>query len=211
VAGAGWLALLTTLSAAAQLVLPAWVRARGLSVYLLVMMGGMALGSAGWGIGAESIGVPRAFELAGAAVAISRLFVWRLRLPEGDGPDLTPAPRWPDPQLGVAVAADRGPVLVTVEYQVEAGDAERFAAAMHALGEVRLRDGALRWGLWGDAAQPGRYLESFVVESWLEHLRQHERMTAADREVQKIAQRFHRGDAEPCVTHYVHERMPDDA
>lgn len=207
-AGAGWLALLTTLSAAAQLVLPAWVRARGLSVYLLVLMGGLALGSAAWGLGAESIGVPAAFELAGAAVALSRLFVWRLRLPAGDAPDLTPAARWPDPQLGVAVAADRGPVLVTVEYQVEAGDAEPFAAAMRALGEIRLRDGALRWGLWGDAARPGHYLESFVIESWLEHLRQHERMTAADREVQAIAQRFHRGGAAPRVTHYVHERIP---
>lgn len=211
VAGAGWLALLTTLSAAAQLVLPAWVRARGLSVYLLVLMGGLALGSTAWGLGAESIGVPAAFELAGAAVAVSRLFVWRLRLPEGDAPDLTPASRWPDPQLGVAVAADRGPVLVTVEYQVDVADAERFAAAMRALGEIRLRDGALRWGLWGDAAQPGRYLESFVIESWLEHLRQHERMTAADREVQKIAQQFHRGGEAPRVTHYVHERIPKDA
>jgi MFS family permease len=211
VAGAGWLALLTTLSAAAQLVLPAWVRARGLSVYLLVLMGSMAIGSALWGVGAESIGVPRAFVIAGAAVAASRLFVWRLRLPEGAAPDLTPAPRWPDPQLGVAVAADRGPVLVTVEYAIDPADAERFARAMRALGRIRLRDGALRWGLWGDAAQPGRYLESFTVESWLEHLRQHERMTAADREVQKIARVFHRGSGEPRITHYVHERIPRDA
>jgi MFS family permease len=211
VAGAGWLALLTTLSAAAQLVLPAWVRARGLSVYLLVLMGSMAIGSALWGIGAESVGVPRAFVIAGVAVAASRLFVWRLRLPEGAAPDLSPAPRWPDPQLGVAIAADRGPVLVTVEYEIDPDDAERFARAMRALGRIRLRDGALRWGLWGDAAQPGRYLESFTVESWLEHLRQHERMTAADREVQKIARVFHRGPGEPRVTHYIHERIPVDA
>jgi MFS family permease len=210
-AGAGWLALLTTLSAAAQMVLPSWVRARGLSVYLLVLMGGMALGSAGWGAAAESIGVPRAFEIAGAAVAVSRLFVWRLRLPEGAAPDLSPAPRWPDPQLGVAVAADRGPVLVTVEYQIDPADAEPFARAMRALGRIRLRDGALRWGLWGDAALPGRYLESFTVESWLEHLRQHERMTAADREVQAIARRFHRGAGDPRVTHLIHERIPPDA
>jgi len=211
VAGAGWLTLLSTLSAAAQLVLPAWVRARGLSVYLLVLMGGMAIGSALWGVAAESVGVPRAFVIAGAAVAVSRLFVWRLRLPEGAAPDLTPAPRWPDPQLGVAVAADRGPVLVTVEYEIDPADAERFARAMRALGRIRLRDGALRWGLWGDAAQPGRYLESFTVESWLEHMRQHERMTAADREVQKIARVFHRAAGEPRITHYIHERIPADA
>jgi hypothetical protein len=210
VAGAGWLALLTTLSAAAQMVLPSWVRARGLSVYLLVLMGGMAAGSALWGAAAESLGVPRTFEIAGGAVALSRLFVWRLRLPDGAAPDLTPAPRWPDPQLGVAIAADRGPVLVTVEYEVDPADNERFAGAMRTLGRIRLRDGALRWGLWGDAARPGRYLESFVVESWLEHLRQHERMTAADREVQSIARRFHRGSGEPRVTHYVHERIPPE-
>jgi MFS family permease len=211
VAGAGWLALLTTLNAAAQMTLPAWVRARGLSVYLLVLMGGMALGSAVFGGLAESIGVPRAFEAAGAAVAVSRLFVWRLRLPEGAAPDLSPAPRWPDPQLGTAVEPARGPVLVTVAYEIDPADAEPFARAMRILGRIRLRDGALRWGLWGDAARPGHYVETFVVESWLEHLRQHERITAADRAVQRVARAFHRGAGEPLVTHFVHERIPEDA
>ncbi len=211
VAGAGWLALLTTLSAAAQMTLPSWVRARGLSVYLLVLFGGLALGSALWGVGAESVGVPRTFELAGAAVAASRLFVWRLRLPDGDAPDLSPAPRWPDPQLATSFATERRPVLVTVEYEIDPADAEVFARRMRELGRIRLRDGALRWGLWADAAQPGRYLESFVVESWLEHLRQHERITAADREVQGLAHAFHRGSAPPRVTHFLHERIPEDA
>jgi MFS family permease len=211
VAGAGWLALLTTLSAAAQMTLPAWVRARGLSVYLLVLFGGLALGSALWGAGAESVGVPRTFQFAGAAVAASRLFVWRLRLPDGDAPDLTPAPRWPDPQVAAAFDTERRLVLVTVEYQIEPADAEAFARRMRALGNIRLRDGALRWGLWADAAQPGRYLESFVVESWLQHLRQHERTTAADREVQALAHAFHRGEGPPRVTHFLHERIPEDA
>lgn len=211
VAGAGWLALLTTLSAAAQMTLPSWVRARGLSVYLLVLFGGLALGSALWGAGAESVGVPRTFELAGAAVAASRLFVWRLRLPDGDAPDLSPAPRWPDPQLATSFESERRPVLVTVEYEIEPADSEAFARRMRALGRIRLRDGALRWGLWADAAQPGRYLESFVVESWLEHLRQHERTTTADREVQGLARAFHRGAEPPRVTHFLHERIPEDA
>jgi hypothetical protein len=101
--------------------------------------------------------------------------------------------------------------LVTVEYQIEPADAEAFARRMRALGNIRLRDGALRWGLWADAAQPGRYLESFVVESWLQHLRQHERTTAADREVQALAHAFHRGEGPPRVTHFLHERIPEDA
>jgi hypothetical protein len=79
---------------------------------------------------------------------------------------------------------------------------------MRDLGEIRLRDGALRWGIWADTTKAGRYLESFVVESWLEHLRQHERMTAADRAVQRVAHVFHRGDEPPRVTHFVHETIP---
>ncbi|MCL4686051.1 MFS transporter [Myxococcota bacterium] len=209
VAGAGWLALLTTLSAAAQMTLPGWVRARGLSVYLLVLFGGLALGSSLWGAGAESVGVPHTFELAGAAVAASRLFVWRLRLPEGPAPDLSSAPRWPDPQLAASFETEHRPVLVTVEYEIDPADTEAFAHHMFALGRIRLRDGALRWGLWADAAEPGRYLESFVVESWLEHLRQHERITAADRDVQALAHGFHRGPEPPRVTHFLRERIPE--
>jgi MFS family permease len=210
VAGAGWLLLLSTLSAAAQLALPAWVRARGLSYYLLVLFGSLAIGSVVWGAIAESAGVPQAFLAAGAAVGLSRIFVWRLRLPDGEAPDLSPAPRWPDPQLSVSLPPERGPVLVTVEYEIEPRDAPAFARAMGELGNIRLRDGALRWGLWADMAKPGRYLESFVVESWVEHLRQHERITATDRAVQALGLAFHKGEGPPQVTHFIHEEIPLD-
>ena len=79
--------------------------------------------------------------------------------------------------------------------------------------ELPVTDGAPKgssWGLWGDVEQEGRYLESFVVESWLEHLRQHERITAADREVQTVAHTFHRGAEAPRVRHFIHERIPED-
>jgi MFS family permease len=208
-AGGAWLSVLTTLNASAQLVIPPWVRARALATYLIVLFGALALGSALFGALAQAIGVPRALVAAGAAVALGRFATWRQRLPEGDGPDLSPAPRW-DPELVTAVAADRGPVLVTVEYEIDPGDGEAFARAMRAIGEIRLRDGALRWGIWADSARPGRYLESFVVESWLAHLRQHERVTAADRAVQAIARAFHRGAEPPRVTHFVHETIPID-
>ena len=211
VAGAAWLALLSMLNAAAQVTIPAWVRARALAIQMLVLFGGLALGSTAWGAVAGVVGVPRAFEWAALAIALGRLVTWRQSLPLDVGLDLTPAPRWPDPELARSFEPDRGPALVTVEYQVDPSDAERFARSMRLMGEIRLRDGALRWGLWVDAAQPGRYLESFVVGSWLEHLRQHERITSADREVQALALAFHRGPSPPRVTHFVHERIPEDA
>jgi len=210
IAGGAWLSALTTLNAAAQLVIPPWVRARALATYLIVMFGGLALGSVLWGALAQAIGVAQALVGAGIAVALGRVVLLHRRLADGAGPNLAPAPRWPEPELVAAVAGDRGPVLVTVEYEIDPRDAEAFARAMTALREIRLRDGALRWGLWADAARSGRHLESFVVESWLEHLRQHERVTEADRAVQAIAIAFHRSGSPPRVTHYVHERMPPE-
>jgi MFS family permease len=207
-AGGAWLSLLSTLSAAAQVAVPSWVRARASAAYLLVLFGALAAGSALFGALASGFGVPHSFEIAAVAIAVGRVATGRRRLEDGDGPDLTPAPRWPDPELVAAVEAQRGPVLVTVEYEIDPADAEPFARAMRALREIRLRDGALRWGLWADAAQPGRHLESFVVESWVEHLRQHERATAADRALQALAIAYHRGAGPPRVTHFVHERMP---
>jgi hypothetical protein len=210
VAGGTWLVLLSTLTAAAQMSIPSWVRARGLAIHMLVLFGGLATGSAAWGAIAGALGVRRSFGLAALAIAFGRAASWRSVLTEGAGLDLAPAPRWPDPEIVRSFAPDRGPALVTVEYEIDPADAERFASAMRALRSIRLRDGAIRWGLWDDLAQAGRFLESFVVESWLEHLRQHERITAADRAVQAIAHAFHRGSEPPKVRHFIHERMPKE-
>jgi len=207
VAGGAWTSLLSTLNASAQLSIPAWVRARALAMYMLVIFGGLAAGSAAWGALAGLVGVTETFAIAGVAIALGRALTWRQRLPEGEGPDLAPAPSWPDPELLSSFEHERGPALVTVEYEVEPAELEAFSRAMQELAAIRLRDGAIRWGLWEDVEQPGRVLESFVVESWLEHLRQHERTTAADREVQAVAHAFHRGAEPPRVRHFVHERL----
>jgi hypothetical protein len=207
VAGAAWLALLSMFNAAAQIAIPSWVRARAMAAYMLVMFGSLAAGSALFGALAGRLGIRATFLLAAAAIAVGRGLVWRRHIDVRPA-DLTPAPRWPDPQLVQGVESSRGPVLVTVEYEIDPADAEPFALAMRAVSEIRLRDGALRWGLWADAARPGCILESFIVESWVEHLRQHERITAGDRARQATATAFHRGSGPPRVTHFIHERMP---
>jgi MFS family permease len=210
VAGGAWLTLLSTLTSAAQMAIPSWVRARALATHMLVLFGGLAAGSAAWGALASAVGVPHSFALSAVAIALGRAVSWRRTLPSGARLDLAPAPEWPNPQVLRPFESDRGPALVTIEYEIDPADSEEFARAMRELGAIRLRDGAIRWGLWDDVAAPGRFLESFVVESWLEHLRQHERITAADRAVQSIAHTFHRGGEPPRVRHFIHGRMPKD-
>ena len=109
---------------------------------------------------------------------------------------------WPTPVVSHDIEHDQGPVLVTVEYRIDPRNREPFLDALEKLGHERRRDGAYAWRVFEDTAEEGRMVETFLVESWLEHLRQHERVTNADRVLQELVQRFHREGA-PKVTHLV--------
>jgi len=207
-AGAAWIVMLTIFHAGAQAALAPWVRGRGLAVYLLVLYGGMAGGSALWGAVAEHAGLRPALLCAGLGLLMGIGLTSRYRLLRGEGPDLAPSRHWAAPMVVEEPEGDRGPVLITVEYRIDpAADAD-FARAMRDVRRTRLRDGAFRWDLLSDPADPGRYVESFMVESWVEHLRQHERVTVSDREVEERARRHHRGPGPPVVSHFIAKDLP---
>lgn len=124
----------------------------------------------------------------------------------GEELDLTPSMHWAEPVVVWEPDPEDGPVLVTVEYCIAPEQAREFVRAMRDVRRLRHRDGAMRWGLFVDVAEPSRYVETFLVESWAEHLRQHERVTAADRAVEERARSFHRGDAPPRVSHLISAR-----
>lgn len=205
VAGVAWITLMSSLNVAAQVTIPGWVRARALAVYLLVFQGGMALGSLVWGGLAARAGVSPALSVAACGLLAGLGAAVRYRLTSGVAPDLAPSLHWPVPQLVWEPALDRGPVLVTVEYRVEPSRSMEFSEAMRALESIRRRDGARQWGLFRDAADPGRFIETFVVESWVEHLRQHERVTMVDREIEMQVRAFQVGDTPPRVSHFIAE------
>jgi len=202
IAGASWIASLAVLSVSAQVALPDWVRARGLALYTTVFFGCLTLGSALWGEVAEWVGLSVAHFLAAAGAVVAIPLTWRWKLQTGVGVDLSPSMHWPAPITVRDIAHDRGPVLVTVEYRISPKDRAAFLAAISRLEQQRRRDGAYAWGIFEDAAEEGRILETFLVESWLEHLRQHERVTNADRIVQEAVRRFHIHGA-PKVTHFI--------
>ena len=201
-AGFSWIAAVATLSLSAQVSLPDWVRGRGLAVFTTVFFGAVTLGSGLWGELAVMMGLPIAlFAAAAGAVAVIPL-TRRWRLFTALGLDFTPSMHWPAPVTAHDIEQDRGPVLVTVEYRILLQDREAFLTALDRLGYERRRDGAYDWGVFEDAAEEGRIIETFLVESWLEHLRQHERVTVADRLVQEAVERFHLS-GEPKVTHFI--------
>ncbi|WP_459591441.1 MFS transporter [Bradyrhizobium diazoefficiens] len=208
-AGMSWIAVLASLNVSVQMSLPDWVRGRGLAMFVTVFFGAMTAGSALWGQLASAFGLPAAHFIAAAGAVAGIALTWRWKLQGGQGVDLAPSMHWPAPVLAVDADADRGPVLITVEYQINPEKRDGFLAAIRDLGQQRQRDGAYSWDVFEDAAASGRFLETFMVASWLEHLRQHQRVTNADKVVQDAIREF--GAAgEPKVTHFIAARLASD-
>ncbi|MGK5683065.1 MFS transporter [Actinoplanes sp. URMC 104] len=208
-AGVAWVLVLSSVNASMQLVLPGWVRARGLAVYQMVFAAGQAVGALVWGALSDASGLVVAYvsaaALMGAGVATQRW--WPMR--ETAGLDLDPAVFWPEPHLEMEPDSHEGPVLVTVSYPVSPEREEEFAEAMEAVRRSRLRTGAVRWGLFRDGEQPGRFVEAYVVDSWDEHRRQHEgRLTGLDREAEERAQAL--ADGPPHASHLFSARAGRD-
>jgi MFS family permease len=203
-AGISWIAVLATLNVSAQTVLPDWVRGRGLAAYVTVFFGTMTVGSALWGLVAEHLGLAPTHYIAAAGALLALWLTRRWKLQSGPAADLAPSMHWPEPVLASGVDEDAGPVLVTVEYHVAAEHRAAFLAAMGSLARERRRDGAYDWNLFQDSAHPERMIETWLVDSWLEHMRQHRRVTRADQALEDRVRHLARDP--PRITHYVAAR-----
>jgi MFS family permease len=207
-AGAAWLAVLSTLGAATQVFLPGWVRARGLSMQQIVFMGGQAVGALAWGLVAQYTSLVAAFAAASVLMAVGAATVPVLPLHDTAGLDRTPALYWPEPQLVTEPDPDEGPVLITLTFTVPPENVTPFLQAMRHVRSSRHRTGASRWSLYRDAADPTRFIETFHVPSWEEHLRQHrDRLTGADQDAEEEALKL--AARPPQVAHLFQAREPD--
>jgi MFS family permease/quinol monooxygenase YgiN len=202
--GLSWIAALSSLNASMQVALPGWVRARGMATYLLVFQGGQAAGSFGWGLLATHTSTSTALTAVAAgltgALAISSR---RHRLAVPFEFDMTPVSNWTEPELSMEPDPQR-PVLVTVEYRVPPENQEQFREVMQRVGRSRRRTGAQRWSLYQDAADPDRFVENYLMDSWEEHLRQHrERQTKLDEDIERRALDLVSDSQPPRVRHLV--------
>ncbi len=201
IGGAAWISFISLVNVQVLNQAPDWVRARVLAVSMLVFQGAVAGGSAAWGALANRFGIDQALLWAGIGTLAATVLGFFLHLPAASL-DLTPWNHWQLP-AGIPAELDaEGPVLVTVEYQVGAEHVAEFLEAMRQFGRIRHRDGASRWGICRDLEREDRYLETFVVSSWAEHLRQHERMTRADLHLEERIRQF--TVKEPRVRHLIY-------
>jgi MFS family permease len=180
-AGAAWITGLGLLGAAYQGELPGWVKARGVSYYLVAFQGANGIGALLLGAIAEATSVSTAFLAVGGGLAVSAIATWPLALPvSAAGQDLMAEPL---PLPAVQGTVEQGPVLVTVEYALSPGNADAFLDAASDLRHARRRTGAIRWHLHRDLEDTDLFVETFLVGSWEEHERQHARLERSDRDV----------------------------
>jgi len=188
VAGAAWLAALSTINATLQLFLPGWVRARGLAVYIIVLFGSQAAGALLWGVVAGSTSLLAAFVIAAVAMVGGLVIGLRFRLRDVSGIDRSTVHPWPEARLAFQPDVDVGPVMVISEYEVPEDNVDAFIAAMEIVGRAHRRSGASSWRLYRDGADPLKFVETFEVPTWDVHLRQHgERLTGYDAEMERRA------------------------
>ena len=203
VAGAAWITTANALSVAAQLALPDWVRARGMSIFQMAIMGASALGAAVWGQVATMTSVPTSMLIAAMTAVVAISATQLLLRDRSIEEDLTPsrafkAPRTDAPPL-------TGQVRITIEYRIDPARSAEFRALMQESRRSRLRQGARAWELLRDITEPGRYIEQITDDSWTEHLRRFDRVTAGDVALRDRKLAFHLGESPPVVTRLVLE------
>jgi MFS family permease len=203
--GAAWIGFMGLFNTAIQDLAPDWVRARVMAVYLFTFQGSIAAGSAIWGIAAEHSSAQHALILSSAGVAACLFLRFPFPLPR-KALDLTHWNHWGKPSMFAEPQPDQGPIMVTVEYTIDPKNAAQFLDAIYKYQRIRRRDGATRWGIFYDSEHPHRYLESFLVDSWAEHQRQHDRFTLADREFEEQVTNF---SVQPSqIRHFIYATKP---
>jgi MFS family permease len=203
VGGVAWISVLSTLTLGAQQASPPWVRARALAVYLIVFQAGIAGGSALWGLVATRRGLSVAYFGIAAGLLLGAALAYRLKPVSSDVVDHSPARHWPDPVVSGEPSLEGGPIMVQVEYCVDATRAESFRSAMTQLGRSRRRDGAIEWWLFQDAADPTRFVETWIEETWADHLRSHERVSVAHQALEQSVRELTRSGTAIATRHFI--------
>lgn len=202
-AGAAWVGVLASLSAGTQSTAPAWVRARAVSINLLSMQAGLAVGSILWGTLASVVDIRIAIAASAALMLLLYAVNHRVHVELGDEADVTPFAQLPEIVLAAEPLPNDGPVLVQVEYRIEPATRPAFLQAIQDVEATRRRNGANSWRVFKDIGEDDRFVERYVITSWAEYVRLRMRMTVADRKTQNRVVELQRKDVPIRISRFI--------
>jgi MFS family permease len=207
-AGCAWISVANSVAVAAQLALPDWVRARGMAIFQMAIMGGTSAGAYVWGHLAEITSVPWSLATCAGSALLALVFTRHRTLEGAQDEDHTPTHPYPEPVPSRPVEPRDGPVMVTLEYQIDPARTAEFESIMAESRSARLRQGAVSWGLFEDLERPGRFVEYFACDNWADYLRRFDRFTAQDERLQAMRYAFHLGDTPPAIGRFIARHPP---
>ena len=197
IAGAGWVLALSTFNVSVQMLAPRWVVARTLSLYQMAAFGALAGGSWLWGLVAASHGVKEALLIASLVMVAGVVLGRWLHLAQAEDLNLDPLRQWQAPETAVPVESRSGPVVINVEYRIHESDVAEFLSAMEERRRIRRRDGARRWKLLRDLADPELWIERYETPTWIDYIRHNSRLTQHDAQIPGRLRALHRLGNDP--------------
>jgi len=208
-AGVAWVTVFASLSTGTQSTAPAWVRARAVAMNLVAVQASLAIGSALWGALASAFGTSLSLVASAILMAVLHLVNRRVRVTMGTEADVALGVQLPDMAIAVEPLPDDGPVLIQIEYRVEPENRNPFLHAIHAVEQIRRRNGATSWRVFRDLAEDGRFVERYIIASWAEYMRLRSRMTMQDRKVQERVEQFQQSDIPIRISRLIGVRPAD--
>jgi MFS family permease len=205
--GTCWVLVLASFNVAVLVSSPRWVAGRTLALFQMAVFGGIALGSGTWGLLAERFSISEALVLSALVHGLAVLVGLRWVLPDNKEVNLEPLDRWKQPSLSMEIQHRSGPIVITIEYQIREEDVREFLALMAERRRIRRRDGARHWHLLRDLAEPELWTERYDTPTWLDYVRQAQRITQADAKIVDQLRELHRGAEPPQVRRKI-ERQP---
>jgi hypothetical protein len=206
IGGAAYITILSNFYTVGIKSAPKWIGARVLAVYLLLLYGGLAVGSVIWGAVANIFGIQITLSVAAVALATTIIARKRYSTTLVNDLDFTPAGNdyWSLPtDLSIDTKSTEAPTLITIEYNLDSKLSGEFEQIVLELGRILKSEGMAYWELFQDPSDIGHYIEIRIADTWTDHLRQHERVTKNVQLMEDKIRTLLKDGPAPVVCHYI--------
>jgi predicted MFS family arabinose efflux permease len=204
--GAAYITILSEFYTIGMKSAPKWIGARVLAIYLLILNGGLVVGSILWGTIANIFGI--SITLLVSSLSLGATIIARKRYSSSllDDLDFTPASdHWSlPPQSSVNPSQNENQALITIEYnKIDPKLSYEFEQRVRELGRILKSEGMAYWELFQDPTDNGHYIEIRIADTWTDHMRQHEYVTKNVKVMEDGIRDLIKDCPQPIISHYI--------